>query len=276
MRENERILHVDLVLSFKVHSPAKLPKPVLVTVEITELPDGHVASQQNVHFAYVGWRKFAISRHLMASWLQRRDGHVELMLRARAAGDSAALYPDALRVTWQEGRSQRNKPMLVVHCGDKSLGARPNPKEPKLRRFDRGARRNDMCRRERMTVDFAKLGWNSWVIAPPSYAAYRCTGQCSAPIGGQLNPTTHAIFQSTIADLPGSDVDDPCCVPIKLSGISLLYYDTKYRRSISLKLIQNMVVEECGCRWIVEGSELIDDFHKRRTVNPFTPKSDQL
>ncbi len=60
-------------------------------------------------------------------------------------------------------------------------------------------------------------------------------------------PSNHATIQSlvhAIGLLP--QVPAPCCVPDKLSSITLLYFDEN--KNVVLKNYPDMSVESCGCR----------------------------
>lgn len=39
-----------------------------------------------------------------------------------------------------------------------------------------------LCKRRRLMVDFADIGWADWVIAPKSFEAFYCDGECPFPI----------------------------------------------------------------------------------------------
>ena len=34
------------------------------------------------------------------------------------------------------------------------------------------------CKRKDMRIDFDEIGWSSWIIAPSSFDAFYCAGQC--------------------------------------------------------------------------------------------------
>lgn len=119
--------------------------------------------------------------------------------------------------------------------------------------FPRRRRRNN-CHRRPMYVDFTLIAYDLWVIAPPGYQAYQCSGRCSFPLGDHLSPTNHAIVQALLHgalqasdDLRGNKfVGRACCVPTKLAPTSLLYVDqgiVTYEYGY-----EDMVVVECGCR----------------------------
>ncbi|KAG7280172.1 hypothetical protein CRUP_037756 [Coryphaenoides rupestris] len=62
------------------------------------------------------------------------------------------------------------------------------------------------------------VGWQDWIIAPQGYLANYCHGE-------SLNGTNHAILQTLVHSLDPRGTPQPCCVPVRLSPISMLYYD---------------------------------------------------
>ena len=114
------------------------------------------------------------------------------------------------------------------------------------RKRHRGKGRKDNCRRHSLYVDFSDVGWNDWIVAPPGYQAYYCSGECPFPLSDHLNSTNHAIVQTLVNSVNPSAVPKACCIPTELSPISMLYVD-EYDKVV-LKNYQDMVVEGCGCR----------------------------
>lgn len=106
---------------------------------------------------------------------------------------------------------------------------------------------NALCRRRPLYVDFAEIGWHTWIVAPAGYQAYYCGGECPFYLPDSVNPTNHAIIQSQIHSIDMNLVPKPCCVPTKLSPISILQTNSN-NNAVILKSYAGMVVEECGCR----------------------------
>ncbi|XP_078665640.1 bone morphogenetic protein 7-like [Branchiostoma floridae x Branchiostoma belcheri] len=102
-----------------------------------------------------------------------------------------------------------------------------------------------VCQRRSLYVSFRDLGWQDWIIAPDGYAAYYCSGECSFPLNALMNATNHAIVQTLVHLMNPQHVPKPCCAPIKLSAISVLYFDES--SNVILKKYRNMVVKSCGC-----------------------------
>ncbi|GJQ88443.1 hypothetical protein Trydic_g15440, partial [Trypoxylus dichotomus] len=113
-----------------------------------------------------------------------------------------------------------------------------------LRRIKRS---KNTCRRKSLYVDFADIQYDTWIVQPSGYEAYQCHGRCFYPVAEHLSPTKHAIVQALLHSVDPLKAPRSCCVPTKLSSISVLYIDDKgvltYRYAY-----KDMVVAECGCR----------------------------
>lgn len=105
---------------------------------------------------------------------------------------------------------------------------------------------SSVCKARRLYIDFKDVGWQDWIIAPQGYLANYCHGECPFPLSESLNRTNHAILQTLVHSLDPRDTPQPCCVPVRLSPISMLYYDNN--DNVVLRHYQDMVVDECGCR----------------------------
>ncbi|XP_004839498.2 growth/differentiation factor 7 [Heterocephalus glaber] len=102
------------------------------------------------------------------------------------------------------------------------------------------------CSRRPLHVDFKELGWDDWIIAPLEYEAYHCEGACDFPLRSHLEPTNHAIIQTLLNSMAPDAAPASCCVPARLSPISILYIDAA--NNVVYKQYEDMVVEACGCR----------------------------
>ncbi|KAM8867549.1 growth/differentiation factor 5 [Synchiropus picturatus] len=102
------------------------------------------------------------------------------------------------------------------------------------------------CHRRRLHVNFKEMGWDDWIIAPLEYEAFHCHGVCDFPIRSHLEPTNHAIIQTLLSSMDPGVAPPTCCVPTRLSPISILYIDSA--NNVVYKQYEDMVVEGCGCR----------------------------
>ncbi|MBN3315497.1 DVR1 protein, partial [Atractosteus spatula] len=105
---------------------------------------------------------------------------------------------------------------------------------------------SNICKPRRLYIDFKDVGWQDWIIAPQGYMANYCHGECPFPLSESLNGTNHAILQTLLHSFDPNGTPQPCCVPIKLSPISMLYYDNN--DNVVLRHYEDMIVDECGCR----------------------------
>lgn len=106
--------------------------------------------------------------------------------------------------------------------------------------------KSESCKRTPLFVDFKDIGWDSWIIQPLGYEAYKCNGVCNPPMTSEVSPTKHAIVQTLLSIKNPDRAPRACCVPTKLEPISLLYHDNG---AITFNhKYEGMVVAECGCR----------------------------
>ncbi|XP_011501123.1 PREDICTED: nodal homolog [Ceratosolen solmsi marchali] len=99
------------------------------------------------------------------------------------------------------------------------------------------------CAKHELYVNFRDIGLST-IIAPEGYAAYQCRGHCKSPLSQEQKPTNHATIQGIIHKMnlaSSEDVQTPCCVPVNLSSISILYHDEE-RDGVVLKSYADMAV----------------------------------
>ncbi|XP_014313829.1 LOW QUALITY PROTEIN: growth/differentiation factor 7 [Myotis lucifugus] len=93
---------------------------------------------------------------------------------------------------------------------------------------------------------FADQATPDWIIAPLDYQAYHCEASSDFPLRSHLEPTHHAIIQTLLNSMAPDAAPASCCVPARLSPISILYIDAA--NNVVYKQYEDMVVEACGCR----------------------------
>ncbi|XP_077473306.1 protein DVR-1 [Stigmatopora argus] len=146
--------------------------------------------------------------------------------------------PEPLRATLPARATLVAVSLHPQQCGSRrrrSAGHAPPPVSP-----------SNICKARRLYVDFKDVGWQDWIIAPQGYMANYCHGECPFPLSDSLNSTNHAILQTLVHSLDPGSTPQPCCVPVRFSPISMLYYDNN--DNVVLRHYQDMVVDECGCR----------------------------
>lgn len=101
------------------------------------------------------------------------------------------------------------------------------------------------CALNTMFVSFGDLKYD-WVLAPSGFNAFFCGGECNFPLNEHMNATNHAQIQTLVHLMVPHKAPKPCCIPIRLGAISVLYMinDT----DVNLKKYRNIVARRCGCR----------------------------
>ncbi|XP_028990334.1 nodal-related 2 [Betta splendens] len=189
----------------------------------------------------------------LPDWPAREDPR-----RERDAGDRALLV-----IFSHTGSDQSSKAKAsLLHTAEQSKFLSPaeikRSQRPKRGRSKRGQREQtaglqatrsatekSLCRRVDLHVDFNLIGWGSWIVFPKKYNAYRCEGSCPGPLGEALHPTNHAYMQSLLKHYHPDRVAPPCCAPIKMSPLSMLYFENG---EMLLRHHEDMIVDECGCQ----------------------------
>lgn len=182
-------------------------------------------------------------------WAAGEPNHGLYVQVAQAQGGSGAGNSSHLLLR-QDRHSERfwapRQPVLLTYSAGKGKSPTRSRRAVARRRKQPGKQHHDACRRYPLRIEFSHVGWNDWIVAPPSYEAYYCHGVCPFPLPEHLNGTNHAIVQTLVNSMRAGGVPGACCVPTELSPVSLLYVDAFER--VVLKNYQDMVVEGCGCR----------------------------
>ncbi|XP_030301445.1 growth/differentiation factor 6 [Calypte anna] len=213
-----------------------------------------------------GWEVFDVRQGLRE---QRSWKRLCLELRASAGGGTPRWLDLRALGFGRRPRPQAERALLVVFTRGRrrsllgelraELGAPPPPatRRPPPRRQRRtafasrhgkrhGKKSRLRCSKKPLHVNFKELGWDDWIIAPLEYEAHHCEGVCDFPLRSHLEPTNHAIIQTLMNSMDPGSTPPSCCVPTKLTPISILYIDAG--NNVVYKQYEDMVVESCGCR----------------------------
>ncbi|KAJ6657518.1 hypothetical protein lerEdw1_002453 [Lerista edwardsae] len=158
---------------------------------------------------------------------------------------------------WEERKHYKTlQPRLAERTKTKKKQRKNNHQKSQTLQFDeqtlKKARRKQWneprhCARRYLKVDFADIGWSEWIISPKSFDAFYCSGECQFPIPKALKPSNHATIQSIVRAVGVvSGIPEPCCVPDKMTSLSILFFDEN--KNVVLKVYPNMTVESCACR----------------------------
>ncbi|XP_053569157.1 growth/differentiation factor 6 [Bombina bombina] len=216
-----------------------------------------------------GWEVFDVWKSLQSLNKPRKQLCFELKATSAISGMEVNLKSLGLA---RKPRSQQEKALLVVFTKSRRKNLYNELKEQahsskgleKEARFQFKARRRRRttfnsrhgkrhgrksrvrCSKKPLHVNFKELGWDDWIIAPLEYEAYHCEGVCDFPLRSHLEPTNHAIIQTLMNSMDPGSTPPSCCVPTKLTPISILYIDAG--NNVVYKQYEDMVVESCGCR----------------------------
>uniref|UniRef100_A0A087XGR2 Inhibin beta B chain n=3 Tax=Poeciliinae TaxID=586240 RepID=A0A087XGR2_POEFO len=215
-----------------------------------------------------GKRKVTVKVYYQEPGLGSRWNLVEKRVELRRSGWHTFSLTDAVRLVFERSGDRRQN--LDVRCeGCEAEGVVPvlmNPKDEAHRPFlvvrarqadgkhrirKRGLEcdgSSSLCCRQQFYIDFRLIGWNDWIIAPSGYFGNYCEGNCPAYMAGV--PGSASSFHTAVVNQyrmrgmsPGSM--NSCCIPTKLSTMSMLYFDDEY--NIVKRDVPNMIVDECGC-----------------------------
>lgn len=104
------------------------------------------------------------------------------------------------------------------------------------------SRHSYKCCRRSMKVRFADIPDFDFIVAPPEFDAYYCSGKCPP----RFNPANeHALLQSLLNMQKINNVPKPCCTPTDLSGLHVLHVDNNGK--LKTHKWDNVIVTECGC-----------------------------
>ena len=107
---------------------------------------------------------------------------------------------------------------------------------------------NNKCSRQRLTIDFADLGWNSVIIEPKYLQSYFCGGSCDLPLDGQVS-NKHAILQALAKRHSQANygfLPSTCCTPSKYTSNLFLVLDENDQMVV--KKLEDVVVQACACQ----------------------------
>lgn len=138
------------------------------------------------------------------------------------------------------------KPFLVINTHSQQRKKESHRRHK--RSEDCNSSMNECCR-ESLYVSFSDVGWGDWIIKPKGYDAYFCRGSCSTPTSLTLSASEHnGILQKLMSSKNGKSRYPElttCCAATQFLPIQLVYMDNN--KSVTTKILSNMVVKNCGC-----------------------------
>lgn len=129
-----------------------------------------------------------------------------------------------------KNRIRRSNDIGIEHMKSKKKHAKAQKETCRLRLYD---------------LDFVKLAWDEWIIAPAGYQLNYCTGDCPRPLARYYNTTNHAVIQNSVLKTDPNRVPKLCCIPTDLRDQTFLYIDDSGK--ILMKQPSEMIATGCGC-----------------------------
>ncbi|NXP42155.1 GDF3 factor, partial [Leiothrix lutea] len=243
LEEGERLTLAQLELQFH-HNSYQSPGPgralELRLYPVSPRGPPQAGPRPLVERSFVRLHKsllFNLSAALEDSEIPGRNLTLVLEISASGTRDSATLRGLCASADAFEATS-----LLLVTLGQQCRAARRKRRSPP----SPAVTPSPLCKPRRLYISFSDVGWEKWIIAPQGYLANYCRGDCPFPLAAELNSTNHAVLQTMVHSLDPQGTPQPCCVPVRLSPISILYYDNS--DNVVLRHYEDMVVDECGCR----------------------------
>ncbi|XP_076120557.1 inhibin beta B chain-like [Alosa pseudoharengus] len=193
--------------------------------------------EKRVELKRSGWHTFPLSEAVRAALGKGNGRRQDLDVRCETC-EAAGVMPVLV-----DPADPSHRPFLVVR-------ARQADGKHRIRKrgLECDGTSGGLCCRQQFYIDFRLIGWNDWIIAPAGYFGNYCEGSCPSYMAGV--PGSASSFHTAVVNQyrmrgmsPGSV--NSCCIPTKLSTMSMLYFDDEY--NIVKRDVPNMIVEECGC-----------------------------
>jgi hypothetical protein len=107
------------------------------------------------------------------------------------------------------------------------------------------------CQSKSIIIDFKELGWDHVILEPKYIKTHYCDGSCNFPFDDNSSNSADSINQAVLQTLASRSkrygfLPKPCCSPAQLSSKHFLFVDEN--NSITLKKVDNIVIDSCSCR----------------------------
>ncbi|XP_011356978.1 inhibin alpha chain [Pteropus vampyrus] len=104
------------------------------------------------------------------------------------------------------------------------------------------------CHRAALNISFQELGWDQWIVHPPSFVFHYCHGGCGLPTQSDLPLSVSGVAATPVQPfslVPGAQ---PCCAalpgtmrPLRVRTTSDGGYSFKY------ETVPNLLTQHCAC-----------------------------
>ncbi|XP_035938811.1 inhibin alpha chain [Halichoerus grypus] len=137
-------------------------------------------------------------------------------------------------------RARRSTPPLPWPWSPAALRLLQRPPEEPAAHAD--------CHRAALNISFQELGWDQWIVHPPSFIFHYCHGSCGLPAPSDLplpGPGAPPTPVQPLSLVPGAQ---PCCAalpgtmrPLRVRTTSDGGYSFKY------ETVPNLLTQHCAC-----------------------------
>lgn len=104
------------------------------------------------------------------------------------------------------------------------------------------------CHRAALNISFQELGWDQWIIHPPSFIFHYCHGGCGLPTQSDLPQPVPGVPPTPVQPLSLLPGAQPCCAalpgtmkPLRVRTTSDGGYSFKY------ETVPNLLTQHCAC-----------------------------
>ncbi|CAH8864537.1 unnamed protein product [Trichobilharzia szidati] len=104
------------------------------------------------------------------------------------------------------------------------------------------------CCTQPLSVKFADIGWDNWIIQPKAFQLNYCLGSCKITSAKGLHyDVMDMILRKNLSQFGNIQPDEiqSCCHPTDLASMVVLYLDSN--RELQLHRLHNIIVLGCGC-----------------------------
>ncbi|KAJ8923596.1 hypothetical protein NQ315_010175 [Exocentrus adspersus] len=186
-----------------------------------------------------GWLKVDVT-YVVKNWLEYQDSPTHAVnVVCKTCGMQKSQSPISF--------TSELKPFLVIYTHSQQRRSLTHRRQK--RSSNCGPGMNECCR-ESLYISFADIGWDDWIIKPEGYNAYFCRGSCITASAMTLSATQHnSILQKVMYGQNrrrGARPElTPCCAATQFQPLQLVYMHSN--KTLTTKLLSNMIVETCGC-----------------------------
>ena len=190
-----------------------------------------------------GWEIFEVT-DVVQDWINNPKSNYGLEIYTDAVNINQLILPS---VDLHKNDSSNSSvgpswfPILEFQTHERSILKRVKRQDSGRRDCTKGDGESRCCR-FRTHISFSEIGWNDWILAPEGFDAYFCDGECPHRFKMANN---FAGIQSVLHLNNPKKYPKLCCVPSKLSPLTILHKDDKGR--YMFKDYPDLVVEDCRC-----------------------------